>query len=111
MLLFGLRMCRSMRAMPGGTSRRAAAGALGGRTGSRGGVSSTGMHASRVGVSTPVRRMYSSALLDIGSGTKCPNGAGVGPPVAPPAGPRHSVYQLSASWTSPWVPVPLAASA
>ena len=30
----------------------------------------------RVGVSTPVRRMYSSALLDIGNGARCSDGAG-----------------------------------
>ena len=60
-------MCRSMRAIPRGTSWPAAASARGSMTGSHGGVSSTRMHASRVGVSTPLRRMYSSALLDIGA--------------------------------------------
>ena len=68
-------MCRSMCAIPGGTSggtsRRTVAGACFNMGGSRGGISSTGTHANLVGLSSPMRRMYSSALLGIGNGAKC----------------------------------------
>ena len=46
-------MCPGMRAIPGGTSRRAAASACVGMAGSRGGVSGIGMHANRTGHEQP----------------------------------------------------------
>ena len=87
-------MCRSMRAMPGRTSRRPAAGACIGMGESRGGVSSSGMHANLMGMSSsPMRRTYSSALLDIGNGAKCPEGCLLEKGLQVPPTPRNIFFQ------------------